>query len=209
MKADTFFSAAEKTRIEETIQGIESRTIGEIAVMVVERSDRYREADVLGGILMGSLVALLVSTAWFHSIIWAYIICSVLFFFPSRYLFEKMPPLQKGLIGSRRKELAVAQAALRAFYEKGLHKTRKDSGVLFFISLFERKVWVLADKGIYEKIDQATLNKFARNVSEGIGKGRACDALCDAIREAGVLLEKYFPVTPDDIDELPDMIMTE
>jgi putative membrane protein len=70
-------------------------------------------------------------------------------------------------------------------------------------------VWVLADKGIYERIDQETLNEFARSVSEGIRKGQACEALCNAICEAGHLLERYFPNIPDDTDELANTVMTE
>jgi putative membrane protein len=209
MKAETFFSSEEKRRIEETIDSIESRTIGEIAVMVVDSSDRYREAEILGGIFLGSLLALLVSFVWFHATIWAYIICSFLFFFPSRYLFEKIPNLQTGFIGGGRIETTVMQRAIRAFYEKELYKTRENTGVLFFISLFERKVWVLSDKGIYEKIDQETLNKFAHMVSEGVKGDRACDALCNAIREAGTLLEKHFPIVPGDTNELPDRVMNE
>lgn len=42
MKADTFFSEQEKHRIAETIADIESRTIGEVAVMIVDRSEHYR-----------------------------------------------------------------------------------------------------------------------------------------------------------------------
>jgi putative membrane protein len=80
---------------------------------------------------------------------------------------------------------------------------------LFFLSLLERKVWILADKGIYEKIEQKTLNKFADIVSQGIKDDRACDALCVAIKEAGSLLAEHFPITPDDVDELPDEVITE
>jgi putative membrane protein len=120
-----------------------------------------------------------------------------------------VPILKAAFIGVKRKELTVRQRALSAFYEKGLYKTRKNTGVLFFLSLLERRVWVLADKGIYEKIDQETLNRFATIVSQGIRDGRACDALCDAIRRSGELLTKYFPVTPGDTNELPDKIMTE
>jgi putative membrane protein len=109
----------------------------------------------------------------------------------------------------RRKEHAVMQRAVRAFYEKGLYKTKRNTGVLFFLSLLERKVWVLADKGIYEKIDQETLNRFARTVSQGIKEGRACDALCNAIEEAGKLLSRHFPITPDDTNELSDEVMTD
>jgi len=85
--------------------------------------------------------------------------------------------------------------AVRAFYEKELYKAEGNTGILFFISLFERKVRVLADSGIHEKIGQETLNKFARVVSQGVKDGRACDALCEAIQEAGSLLAQYFPVT--------------
>jgi putative membrane protein len=106
-------------------------------------------------------------------------------------------------------ERAVRQRAVRAFYEKGLYKTRMNTGVLFFISLLEHKVWVLADKGIYEKIDQETLNGFARAVSLGIKEGRACDALCKAIRDAGEVLSKHFPLTHGDTNELTDTVITE
>ena len=209
MKADTFFSEGEKHRIEETINIIESRTIGEVAVMVVDSSDRYREAEVLGGLFLGSLLALVLALSLFHASIWAYIICSFLFFFPSRYLFQQFPALHAGFVGLKRKEVTVMQRALIAFYEKELYKTKKNTGVLFFISLFERKVWVLADKGICEKIDQETLKGFAHMVSEGIKEGRACDALCRAIRETGEILATHFPIAPGDTDELPDKVITE
>ena len=79
--------------------------------------------------------------------------------------------------------------------------------VLFFLSLLERKVWVLADKGIHGKIHQKTLNRFANIVSKGIKDGHACDALCEAIMEAGELLTKHFPAIAGDVDELPDDVM--
>jgi putative membrane protein len=117
--------------------------------------------------------------------------------------------LKAAFIGLRRKEHAVRLRALRAFYEKGLYKTKKNTGVLFFISLMERKVRILADSGIHEKIGQETLDKFAGHVSRGIREGRGCDALCESIQEAGDLLARYFPVTRDDTDELCNDVMTE
>jgi putative membrane protein len=67
----------------------------------------------------------------------------------------------------------------------------------------------LADRGIHEKIGQETLNKFAAQVSKGIADGRACDTLCEAIKEAGDLLARHFPCSHDDTDELPDGVITE
>jgi putative membrane protein len=209
LKADKFFSEEEKKRIKDTTETIEKRTIGEVAVMVVDSSDKYIESELLGGIFLGSLLSLILTLLFFHSSIWSYISMSFLFFLPSRYVFKKVPVFKTVFIGLKRKEQTVMQRAVRAFYEKGLYKTKKSTGVLFFLSLLERKVWVLADKGIYEKIEQETLNKFANIVSNGIKDGRACNALCEAMKETGELLAKHFPITPGDIDELPDEVIIE
>jgi putative membrane protein len=208
-KTDQFFTAEEKERLQATTHEVESRTIGEIVVMVVDRSDRYLEAEVFGGVLLGSLLSLILTLLFFHSSIWSYIPLSFLFFFPCWVLFQKIDLLKKLFVGIRRKEEAVRLRAERGFFEKGLYKTKKKTGVLFFLSLLERKVWVLADRGIYEKMDQETLNRFAHEVSRGIKEGRACEALSQAIQEIGELLSRYFPITPDDTDELPNAVLTE
>jgi putative membrane protein len=208
-KAETFFTLEERARLKATTQEVESRTIGEVVVMVVDRSDHYMEAEVLGSVLLGSLLSFILSVLFFHVSLWFYIPLSFLFFFPFWFLFIKAEALKKLFIGTRRKEEAVRLRAERSFFEKGLYRTKKNTGVLFFLSLLERKIWILADKGIYEKMDQETLNRFANEVSKGIKEKRACEALIQAIQGIGVLLSEHFPITSDDIDELPDEVMTE
>jgi len=207
-KADKFFTEEEKERLKATVHEVESKTIGEIVVMVVDHSDHYIEAEVFGGILLGSLLSLIATLLYFHSSIWSYVPLSFLFFFPCRFLFQRVDILKRLFIGIRKKEEAVRLRAERAFFEKGLYKTKKNTGVLFFLSLLERKVWVLADKGIYEKMNQKTLNRFANEVSRGIKENQACEALSKAIQEIEVLLSQHFPITPDDTDELPNDVMT-
>ena len=208
-KAHRFFSPEEKERLKTMTREAESRTIGEIVVIVVDRSDHYIEAEVLGSVLLGSLLSLILTVLFFHSSIWSYIPLTFIFFFPCWFLFIRVEALKKLFIGIRKKEETVRLRAERAFFEKGLYRTKKNTGVLFFLSLLERKVWVLADKGIHEKMDQGTLDRFANEVSRGIKEGRACDALSKAIQEIGALLSQHFPITPDDTDELPDEVITE
>jgi putative membrane protein len=146
---------------------------------------------------------------FFDAQIWYYIPLSILFFFPFQRLTRLLPLLKAVFIGPGRRQEAVAQRALKAFYDKGLYRTRDNTGVLFFISILERKVWILADKGIYSKINQDTLNTYATAVTQGIKKGEACDALCRTITDIGQILAEHFPVKPDDTNELPDEVMTE
>lgn len=208
-KADSFFTESEKEKIKVATIGVEARTVGEIATVVIDQSSEYREAEVLGGVFVGSLVSLLVTVIFFHGSVWAFIPFAFILFFPARLLFQKVPVLKTAFIGKKRKEKAVKGRALRTFYERGLYKTKKHTGILFFLSLLERKVWILADSGIHSKIPQQTLNEFARIVSKGIQDGKASDALCEAIKAVGELLWEYYPITDADTDELPNVVMCE
>jgi putative membrane protein len=208
LKADNFFTQQEKEEIHRTIKSLETRTSGEVAVILVDQSDPYPEGEFLGGILIGGLLAFIVDLWFFHGQIWFLIPLHFLFFLPLYFLFQGIPVLKTPFLGARRKEKAVGRRALQAFYEKGLYKTHLNTGVLFFLSLLEKKVWVLADKGIYEKIKQETLNQFAGQVSNGVRDRQAGKALIQAIQVLGDLLAEYFPITAGDKDELPDEVMT-
>lgn len=207
MKADHFFTPEEHKRITTIIKEVESRTDGEVVVMVVDSSAPYVEAEFLGAIILGSFLALVLTDLIFHDSLLYYIPLSILFFFPFRWLCAKLPGLKVLFLSLKRKEEMVKLRALTAFYEKGLYKTRHHTGVLFFLSLLERKVWVLADKGLHARMDQETLDEFARIVSKGIREGRACEALKEAIEGIGRLLAQHFPVSPGDTDELTDHVM--
>ncbi|MGA6927286.1 MAG: TPM domain-containing protein, partial [Desulfosarcina sp.] len=88
-----------------------------------------------------------------------------------------------------------------------LYRTRDATGVLLFISVFERKVWLLADKGIHQIVGQDEWDRLVDRITGGIRKGQAADAICDAVGQIATLLQTYFPVKPDDTDELENLIL--
>ena len=207
-RSDTFFTKEERASIEAAVRDAESRTVGEIAVMVVDASDEYLHADTIGGILFSGFLSFFGAVAFFHSALVPFIVLTALLFFPCRLFVRSFPVIKSEFISPRKKKKAVRIRAHQAFYEKGLYRTKAQTGVLFFLSLTERTVWVLADKGIYEKIRQEQLDRFAATVSQGVREGRAAQALQQAITEAGTLLSKHFPVKPGDKNELSDSIIT-
>ena len=85
--------------------------------------------------------------------------------------------------------------------------TRDETGVLILISLFERRVHVLADRGIHTKVPSQAWEEIVSRVTEGIRRGNACEALCAAIGRCADLLEEHFPRKADDSNELPDLIL--
>lgn len=207
MKAETFFTESDKKRIAEAISAVELKTSGEIAVMIVDQSDAYPEGQILAGITVGPLFALAATELFWQGSLWIFAVSAIILTVLFGWLAHYLSALKRFFIPRARLELQVKKRALTAFYEKGLYKTRDESGVLFFISLFEHKIWVLADKGIYGKISQETLQSYARDIASGMKNGQTPDMLCRAISAAGELLARHFPVKPDDINELSDEVI--
>jgi len=207
MKSETFFSEAQNAEITRTIQEVELQTSGEVAVMVVDQSDSYPESRILAGMIVGGLLALAVTDLLLDDSLWGFLPLAATFALLIAWLVGYCPAVKRFFIPAARLEEMVREQAVQGFYKQGLYKTRDATGVLFFISLFEHRVWVLADQGIYEKITQESLQAHATDIASGIKDGRAAEALCEEIRRAGEMLSHHFPVRDDDSNELPDQVL--
>lgn len=203
-KADQFFSESEKQKISSLVKKAELGTSGEIAIMVVDESDSYREAEVLGALLLSAFTALVLTVAIQHVTIWSFIPAVLILWLPALYLMRGFPRLKLVLAGSKRLEEAVRERAVRAFFEKGIYRTREETGILIFISLLEHKVWILGDRGIHQRIDQQLWQVFAGELAAKIKDDRTFEGLCTTIEKLSGILAEHFPRKADDTNELPD-----
>jgi len=232
-KAKDFFNQSENEKIKNTITQAEKTTAGEIAIMVVDESDSYNEAVTFGAFILSSFLSLIATSIiaiimnykslWFHnsseyiytlislafsySSIWIYIPSVFILFFPVRLLLQRLPGIKLLFVSKDREAEAVRERAIRAFYEKGLYKTRDETGILLFLSILERKVWILGDKGIHSKIDDNFWELRAAELSKGIKEKNCCDAVCATIAKCGEELTKHFPIKPDDTNELTNEVI--
>ena len=208
-EAEAFFSVEEQERIRKAIADVEAHTSGEVATMVVDRSESYREAEILGAVLVAGLLALIVAVLFHHITIWSYVPMVFVLFLPAWLLIRHIPRMGLPFVARRRIEEAVQGRAFRAFFEKGLHRTRDETGILIFISLLEHKVWILGDRGINEKIEPEFWRALAQQVAESIKANNASEGLIRVIAQCGEELRKHFPRKADDTDELSNLLIRE
>jgi putative membrane protein len=174
--------------------------------MVVARSDSYREAVILTSVFAAALLALVIAIVSHHVTIWSYLPLTMVLFFPLQLLVKRMPKLQKPFITASRLHEAVCERAVRAFYEKGLYRTKDETGILIFISIFEHKVWILGDRGINARIPADSWQELVQMLVAGLKEGRAAASLCEVISRCGEALANHFPREADDLNELRDEI---
>ncbi|MDD2735884.1 MAG: hypothetical protein PHF56_18275 [Desulfuromonadaceae bacterium] len=205
--AGNFFSETEKEKISTLVKDAERETSGEIAVMVVDSSDSYREAEFLGAVLLSALIALILAVALHQVTIWSYVPAVIIFWLPALYIMRLIPHFKLTLAGKKRLEEAVRERAIRAFFEKKLYRTREETGVLIFISTLEHKVWILGDRGINERVNPQLWQELSRELAGKIRANQSFEGMCSVIVTMGRVLKEHFPPAADDINELPDEVI--
>ncbi len=207
------FSAADLERISAAVNDAEKRTSGEIVPYVVEQCDDYEFAEWRGGALLALLTAVVLMFLHSYTAIWLPIdlagkLLAVLLAFGSGMLLVKyVRSLKRILAGSAAMERRLRQRASEAFVAEEVFQTRDRTGILLFLSLLERRVLVLGDAGINEKVKQEDWQDVVATVIVGIRAGSPVDGLVNAIQKCGALLErKGVNLRADDRDELSDAL---
>jgi putative membrane protein len=199
-----FFTSGARTRVTEAVANVESRTAAEVVVVVRRRSATWREADLATGavVAFGVLMLLL-----FHPREIAVEIMPIdvmLAFAAGAVLCAGMPPLKRLLLPRRRVDEQVRLAARAAFVDQHVSQTRGRTGILVYVSMFERRVDVVADAGVDAKLIEAEV----RALRASIERGPDLDAFLDALRGIGPALASALPKGEDDVNELPDAPVT-
>ncbi len=205
------FSDSEMTAIRAAVEEAEKRSSGEIVPYVVPASDAYPNALWKGaafGALAGPLLALALLRFWdlwgTHLELWIALPAAAGAAI-GLLLAAFVPPVKRQLAGDELLELRTRQRAEMAFLEEEVFLTRERTGILLFLSLFEHRVVVLADSGIHALVEPGQWDGLAARIAEGIRAGKAGDALLEAIRSCGDLLERHGVARrADDANELPD-----
>lgn len=211
--ATTFFSSSEQDKIRQAVQDAERKTSGELVPMLVSDSHSYPLAAVRGGALAALILSILFTETvagmfWLHgSNMWIFLCLFFPLYWISNMLVTHNPVLKRPFLFNDEIETEVQSAAFASFFRERLYKTRDENGILIYISLLERRVWILADSGINERIEPGQWDAALQLITSGIKNGNACESLCQSIEMIGDILEKEFPVRDDDKNELHDLII--
>lgn len=108
-------------------------------------------------------------------------------------------------IESKCKDDAVARAIYIFNYLK-MYKTQQRNGVLVYVAHESRKLAIIGDVGINQKVPENFWNGIKEDMVKAFASGNFVGGIADAVRAAGVSLKEYFPYHSDDVNEQPNEI---
>lgn len=198
------FDDAARVALTGCVKEIEAKTDAELVLIVRARSGSYRHADYLFGALLAfaGLLFLLFSPFDFHQY-WVAIDVALLFAL-GVLLASRSNTLRRLLSNKESRSRAVRTAAAAMFYEAGIANTEAELGVLIYLSVLERRVELIADRGVLKAVNALEWNQTLFEVHQA-GKKPEPQTLLAAVESLGALLGRCLPATGENPNELPDL----
>ena len=100
----------------------------------------------------------------------------------------------------------VMVQAKKVFEKLKMHKTAERNGVLIYLALADKKMAILGDKGINEKVPEGFWDLAYSSMRNFFAAANYTEGLVVGIGMAGEKLRTYFPYQKDDSNELSNEI---
>ena len=186
----------------DVVRDVESRSAAELVVEVRARAGSYAHADARFGATLAlfSLVVLVFMPLVVPPL-------TVLLDAPAFYLLGVLisrycDPLRRVFTTKKERAELVHMRAAALFHERRVGETERETGVLFFASMLERRIEVIADRGVLRAVQANEWNALLADFHD-IRVHNASEVAA-ALRRVGALLERDLPAGDVNADELPN-----
>ena len=203
------FGDEDLARIRHAVSMVEAETGTEIVTYIVGESDGYPETRWKAGAL-GAAFGVVGVGGWMQWVRpWGggevpWLLIGVVGGLALGWVAGGSSPFRHFLAGPIKQE-RVADRAERAFLEEEVFRTRARVGILLFLSLFERRVVILADEGLHRSVPPEGWVEAAEEVAAGMARRPDPEAVILAVQRVGRLLsEAGRSPSDEDLNELSD-----
>jgi putative membrane protein len=207
-------SETDRVHLDKLIAEAELQTNAQIVLATVKRSDNYAEipwkAFAFGSSIAGLVVFLLdLVKVWEMGTL---ILFPVAIILATGTLFVFLTILFQGFarlfLSESRKETETMQYAESLFLSRELFATEDRRGILLLVSQFERKVVILPDKGVRDRLSIGVMKNIILNMTHYLRKDDARNAMETGLDELVTELCPN-PSSGPDKNELPNEIIEE
>lgn len=101
-------------------------------------------------------------------------------------------------------DLSPRARAVALFSTLRVWDTEENCGILIYVQLVDRKVEILADRGIAARVPQPEWDAVCRGMEASFRNGDWRRGALQAVTRAGELLASHFPASGNSPNELPD-----
>ncbi len=105
----------------------------------------------------------------------------------------------------RKSKGPVLEHAKKVFHRLGMTRKKHRNGVLLFIAVQDRRIAILGDRGIHERVSERFWEECLVHMREAFVRQDFLGGTLNAIAKIGAELSKHFPAEKGDANQLPDI----
>ena len=203
MSEREFLEPAAKLRTAEVVRSVERQTAVEVVVAVRRRASFYWATSVLFGLACAAAGFVVM---WFGPTVYDVRTIPVdvaLAFVLGTALVASVPTLRRLLTPRPLRMRSAQRAAQAAFVELGIEKTRARTGLLVYVTLFEKTAVLVPDSGLPAGLADGALGSI-RQLLELAVERRDIHAFLTALGRLGPACQAVLPRQANDENELCD-----
>lgn len=201
-----YLNEKEKELISKKIEYLEKSSSAELVAVITKRSGDYRYINSLITIAIIFIISFfLISFSDFSAL--QLLQVQVLTFIGIYLLFEKFDTFILNTFPTNYKRSKASQNAHEQFSNLGLNRTKTNQGIMFFVSLDEKYVEIIADKVISQKIKDEYWKEIVDEFVKDVKKKDLSLGYLKAITSCSEILIKEFPIQDNDENELSNDVI--
>ncbi|MBL8710655.1 MAG: TPM domain-containing protein [Rhodospirillaceae bacterium] len=193
-------------RIEAAIGAAEKSSRAEMVALLAVRASEYR-ATGLALAIMATFAAGMLVWAFLPWAGAAEVLLAEFVSFLALLALMELTPLGDRLTPRQIKAVAARRLARAAFLEEGLASTPERNGVLFFVSLAEHHIEIIADQGIDQQVATAEWQAVIDSFTQQVRRGEIEAGFVEAIEALAVILARHYPANGGRADELSNRLV--
>jgi putative membrane protein len=184
-----------KNKIKKAVTQAEKKSGGEIVTYITKASDDYNNIYWAVGFFfafIGSSIFIFFYSFFQFIASYSIFFLSAVFLLPLLiiYFLYIIKPLRLLFIDKNQINHYVNLKAKEAFLEKEVFNTQDRTGVLIYISLFEKRVVVLGDSGINKKVSKDKWDTVIITIIKGIKSNSLASGIISGISLCGTILKE-------------------
>src|SRR6476469_390878 len=150
--------------VTEAVKAVEVCSCAEMVVEVRDRSGSYAHADALvAAVLAFIALAVLLFAPWIFAPIWVFV-DTVIAWFLGLLISRSSHAIRRLMTTRSDRERKVHTAAAATFIDRGIAKTRASTGMLVYLSTLERRIELIADRGILDAVPSLEWNQIVEAI---------------------------------------------
>lgn len=102
------------------------------------------------------------------------------------------------------KKVSPRQRAIELFSRYRIWDTERNSGILIYVNLADRKVEIIADRGVDRLVAAVEWQALCQTVTRGFAKGAFLESMLAALAQLNAMLRERLPSRGDHPNQLPD-----